>query len=461
MRLRLTLWFVFGVVVVVAAGAIGIYFTFSQQLLGDIDSRITQEVYNYEAAVAQAKDEEELVALTRAYLEGGRSNSLRRNGIVLSLRTAGGTVVSSSPTVRPEELPQSLGLMDSPGSFLGESELSGSTYRVAGTSIVYEGVVVGSVLVAESLEGTDSALEGLLLLLAFGGALGCGVLGLGSWFLLGRALDPVRRITRTAAVISREDLSRRIGYQGPNDEIGELAGTMDAMLDRLQSAFTAQERFISDVSHELRTPLTIIRGHLQVLDRQESPSPAVVKQEHALVIEELDRMNRLVADLLTLARATRVDFLRREQVDLDVLLSSLVSQGPHLGERDWVIDELPGVKVSADQDRLTQVFLNLMQNAVSHTSEGQTIALGGSLRPDRRGVELWVRDEGEGMEEKVREHIFERFYRGEGGGGARRAGLGLAIAQALVEAHDGVIEVDSAPGRGARFTFGLSVARAD
>ena len=146
---------------------------------------------------------------------------------------------------------------------------------------------------------------------------------------------------------------------------------MDAMLDRLQSAFAAQERFISDASHELRTPLTIMKGHLQVLDRQESPDPEFVKQEHALVLDELDRMNRLVADLLVLARATRVDFLRLDEVDVDGFLSSLAAQGPHLGERDWRVDALPGGTIRADQDRLTQVFLNLMQNAVRHTEPGR------------------------------------------------------------------------------------------
>ena len=227
---------------------------------------------------------------------------------------------------------------------------------------------------------------------------------------------------------------------------------MDAMLDRLQSAFATQEQFISDASHELRTPLTIIKGHLQVLDRQESPDPAFVKQEHALVLDELDRMNRLVADLLTLARATRVDFLRKESIGLDAFLQSLAAQGPHIGERAWLLDRLPGGSLQADQDRLTQVFLNLMQNAVQHTQEGQVIALGGERTS--AGVVLWVRDEGEGMSEEMVEHVFERFYRGTGGEDAG-AGLGLAIVRAMVEAHEGSIAVESRPGTGARFTISL------
>jgi len=369
----------------------------------------------------------------------------------LSLQTRSGSVVSNSDDVRPEDLPASETLLESGTRLVSDADLGGRAYRVAGTPIELEGEQIGAVVIAGSLEDIQGTLGRLLWLLAIGGALGCAAVGLGSWFLVGSALDPVRRITRTAAAISREDLSKRIGYKGPSDEIGELAQTMDAMLDRLQAAFAAQEQFISDVSHELRTPLTIIKGHLQVLDREDDPDPEVVKQEHALVIDELDRMNRLVSDLLTLARAGRVDFLRKETIDLDLFLTSLVGQGPHLGERDWKVEALPGGTVEADQDRLTQIFLNLMQNAVAHTSLGQVIALGGARSGDGRTISLWVRDEGEGMDEEVREHVFERFFRGKGDAGGGRSGLGLAIVRALTEAHGGRVDVKSAPGKGAKF----------
>ncbi|MBC7293235.1 MAG: HAMP domain-containing protein, partial [Thermoleophilia bacterium] len=270
------------------------------------------------------------------------------------------TVVSTSDVVRPEELPESAALLTSGTRFLVEAKLGDQLYRVAGSPVLLRGEQVAAVEVAGSLATAQDALRRLLVLLAVAGAFGCVVVGAGAWLLVGRALEPVRRITRTAAAISREDLNRRINYSGPSDEIGELAQTMDAMLDRLQEAFAAQERFISDVSHELRTPLTIIKGHLQVLDRQENPSPQLVREEHALVLDELDRLNRLVEDLLTLARATRTDFLRKEPVELDIFLRSLAAQGPHLADREWRVDHLPGGVVEADQDRLTQVFLNLM-----------------------------------------------------------------------------------------------------
>ena len=455
MRLRLTLWFVLVVVVMAVLGAAAMYVVLSHQLRDDLDSRLAQQLIRYQEMVSTATGEQSLVDLTSSYLASNQANSLRQGGFVLSLQTRGGSVVSSSDAVRPEDLGESKELLDSGTRFLVDTPLAGDEYRVAGTPVIDSGEVVGAVEVAGSLAEVNSTLNRLLLLLVVGGLIGCAAVGLGTWFLLGSALEPVRRITRTAASISREDLSRRIEYNGPKDEIGELAETMDGMLDRIESAFSDQEQFISDVSHELRTPLTIVKGHLQVLDREAHLDPDLVKLEHGLVIDELDRMNRLIADLLTLARAGRADFLRKEPIDLDLFLTSLTAEGPHLGEREWTIDALPGGAAEADQDRLTQIFLNLMQNAVAHTGSGQVIALGGSRKTPGARVELWVRDEGEGMDEEVRRHVFERFYRGKGDTAGGRVGLGLAIAHALVAAHGGRIDVDSSPGRGARFTVTL------
>jgi two-component system OmpR family sensor kinase len=460
LRLRLTLWFVFAVFIIALLGAAAMYAVLSHQLRDDIDSRLAQQLTRYEEMVTSATDQQSLVDLTRSYLTSNRANSLRQNGFVLSLQTPDGSVISSSDVIHLEDLPASRQILESGARILTDAQLSGEEYRVAGTPVMTSGRIIGAVEIAGSLTEVNATLNRLLLLLVVGGLIGCAAVGLGSWFLLGSALEPVRRITRTAAAISREDLSKRIGYKGPKDEIGELAETMDGMLDRLENAFAAQEQFISDVSHELRTPLTIVKGHLQVLDREENPSVELVKQEHGLVIDELDRMNRLIADLLTLARAGRADFLRKEPVNLDLFLTSLAGQGPHLGEREWTIDSLPGGTVAADQDRLTQVFLNLMHNAVAHTVPGQVIGLGGVWeQPGPTSpvgeVRLWVRDEGEGMDEEVRTHLFERFYRGTGDVGGGRVGLGLAIAKALIAAHGGSISVESAPGRGARFTVTL------
>ncbi len=465
MRRRLLLWFVIATVFVFALGVIVADVVVGRQLESRVDGELIAEIGLFRSAVHTAKDASGLVDLTRDYLSGAESQRLRLSGMILSLQTSDGSLISNSADVRLEELelPVAAGRGDR---VLLTATTTAGPYRVVVTPVMAAGKQVGELRLAspvQSLVDTRRQVLTVLLAVALAGVI---IVAMGAWYLLGRTLRPVRELTRTAAAISREDLSRRLEYSGPNDEIGELANTMNDMLDRLEEAFAAQDRFVSDVSHELRTPLTIVKGHLQVLDRERHFDSEQVRREHALVLEELDRMNRLVAELLTLARAKRSDFLRREEVDADSLLRILVAQGTHLGPRTWVIDELPGRAVVGDQDRLTQVFLNLMNNAVAHTREGDIIALGG--RSDGRVMRLWVRDTGTGMAAEAKEHLFERFYRGpdrphrggtHGGGeegeGTSGFGLGLAIVQALVAAHGGFIEVESTPGRGSTFTVVL------
>jgi len=452
-RRRLTLWFVLGLVLMTVAGVSATRAILAQRMLADLDAELSQQLSDFSRMAVGATTPAALYDLTRQYLTGPQSQALGQRGIVVSLRLSNGAVVSNASTLRLEELSVSQPLISSGERVLASIDSPTGPYRVAGTPVVQGQERVGAVEVAAPLQGVKTTLRRVLVLFGAAGLVGIVVVAFGFWFLVGRALDPVRRISRTAAAISREDLTRRIGHEGRHDEIGELAETMDAMLDRLQMAFEAQERFISDVSHELRTPLTIIKGHLQVLDRGENLDPALVGQEHALVLDEIDRLNRLVGDLLTIARSTRADFLRKETVPLDQFIRTLVEQGPHLADRAWTIEQLPGGSLLADQDRLTQVFLNLMQNAVTHSETGQVIALGGS-REDG-SVRLWVRDEGRGMSPEVQARVFERFYRGAEETDAPGMGLGLAIVRALVVAHGGEVTAQSALEAGTSFIISL------
>ena len=276
-----------------------------------------------------------------------------------------------------------------------------------------------------------------------------GVLVLASaiaWLVAGRVLSPLRDLTETARSISETDLSRRIEANG-NDEIAQLARTFNGMLDRLESAFATQRAFVSDASHELRTPITIVRGHLELL----GDDPAEREETVALVTDELDRMSRFVEDLLTLARAERGDFVRAEQIDLDVLTEELMAKAGSLGERRWKLGAVGRGVVTADRQRLTQAIMSLAQNAVEHTEPGTRIELGSALTDGE--ARLWVADEGPGIAPADRERIFERFARA---GGSRRrsdgAGLGLAIVRAIAEAHGGRVELETETGRGSRFT---------
>jgi two-component system, OmpR family, sensor kinase len=294
------------------------------------------------------------------------------------------------------------------------------------------------------------------------GVVGFGALavaGAAGWMVAGRVLAPVRMVRRTAQTITETDLSRRIpiggGWGSGRDEITELARTFNGMLDRLEQAFETQRAFVGDAGHELRTPITIIRGHLELLGDDPDDRAGTV----ALVLDELDRMSRMVDDLLVLAKAEQPDFLRREPVDLAGFTTDLFVKTRALAPRAWRLDAVGDGRVLADRQRLTQAILQLAQNAAEHTRTGDTITVGSAA--DGRVARFWVTDSGPGVAPGDRVRIFERFARGTAtrpaspaGGGA---GLGLAIVRAIATAHGGTVRVSGEPGEGAAFTLELSL----
>jgi signal transduction histidine kinase len=263
------------------------------------------------------------------------------------------------------------------------------------------------------------------------------------WLAAGRAIAPLQALARAARSITETDLSRRLSVRG-SDEIAQLGRTFNEMLDRLDIAFASQRAFMADVSHELRTPITIIRGHLETL----GDDPAERREAVAVVDDELDRMSRLVDELLLLARASRPDFLRVEPLDLDLLTHELFAKATRLGDRDWRFDGTGIGLIQADAQRLTQAVMNLAENAVRYTEPGGEIGIGSSIVEGE--ARLWVRDSGPGISPADTERIFERFAGGDRSGGA---GLGLAIVRAVAEAHGGRVELDTAEGAGATFTI--------
>ncbi len=271
------------------------------------------------------------------------------------------------------------------------------------------------------------------------------------WLAAGRVVAPLQAVARTARTISETDLSGRIPVQG-SDEIAELGRTFNGMLDRLETAFAGQKDFITDVSHELRTPITVIRGHLETL----GDSPGEREEAIMVIQDELDRMSRYVDDLLLLTKAPRPDFLRVAPVDLDLFTHDLFAKAHSFGDRDWKLDRTGVGIVLADQDRLTQAMMNLVENAVRHTDEGDKISIGTSLEGD--AARLWVSDEGPGVDPADRELIFGRFARGKSQRSVEGAGLGLSIVQAIAEAHGGSVDLDSELGKGSTFVIVLPAA---
>lgn len=305
----------------------------------------------------------------------------------------------------------------------------------------------GALVVVTFLDDGREELTSLIRTYAVVALLSLGAITMLAQWQAGRLLAPLRRLNDAAREIGGGDLSRRIDETG-NDDITALTRTVNDMLARLERSFTSQRRFLDDAGHELRTPLTVLRGHLELL---ETGDPAEVAETKALLLDEVDRMSRLVGDMTLLAKSNRPDFLALDTVELDALTRSAFAKAVALGQRDWRLDAVGEATLRVDPQRLTQAVLQLADNAVKHTDPGAEIGIGS--RVTHGLVRIWVRDSGDGVPEADRSVIFERFGRGPVRPGDEGFGLGLSIVKAIAEAHGGQAAVTDAPVQGAEFSL--------
>jgi two-component system OmpR family sensor kinase len=305
---------------------------------------------------------------------------------------------------------------------------------------------VAALVLAYDLEAEQAAFAEVFVIYAAVAAAALLVVGAVGWAVSGRLLNPVRVLARTAKRIGRDDLSERIPVTG-GDDMAQMTIAVNAMLDRIETAFDSQSTLVGDVSHELRTPLTIIRGHLELMDSSDAADALEVR---ALVLDEVARMNRVVADLSTLAAVERPDFVSTQALDVGVLTDEVYDKAVALGDRDWTVVARADGAIDGDRERLTQAWLQLLANAVKFSDHGSRIEIGSSL--EYGSAHLWVRDSGAGIAQEDHERIFERFERaGERAPGG--SGLGLTIVRAIAHAHGGTVTCASAPGEGATFTM--------
>ncbi len=317
----------------------------------------------------------------------------------------------------------------------------------------------GSIQVGTRLDQIDLAINRLIRIMIGIGAIAIILsLVIGS-LIAGRALQPIETIAQAATrITAADDLSRRIPYNGPNDELGMLTVTFNATLERLERLFKAQRRFVADVSHELRTPLTTVQGNLDLI-RRFGPD----KEAMEAMSSEIGRMTRLVSDLLLLARADSGNLpMKKQVIDLDTIVLDVFREGRILGPQHEIkLDKIVPARVNADPDRIKQLLLNLVTNGIKYTPAGGTITLNMSVKNGYAFVS--VTDTGIGIPKSDLELIFERFYRvdkarsREAGG----TGLGLSIAQWIIKSHGGTITADSEEGKGSTFTVQLPLLDAE
>lgn len=329
--------------------------------------------------------------------------------------------------------------------------------RILSVPLVTQRGLAGMLQVGVSLSMVDITLNTLASVLVLLVLLAMFVAGLGAWLITDQALAPLATVTQIATQITRaDDLQRRIPQTAsPDDEIGQLIQAFNQTLERLEKLFNTQRRFLTDVSHELRTPLTVIKGNIGLLRKL-----GETDEESLSSIEtEVDRLNRLVGDLLLLAQAESGRMpLAMETVELDTILLEVYQQMRVLaGDRLQVkLIEIDQVPVKGDRDRLKQVMLNLVSNAVQYTPAGGQVSL--ALRRSGGQAQFLVIDNGPGIPPEDLPHLFERFYRAEKS--RRRShgsgfGLGLSIAYWIVRHHGGTIDVTSGEGKGTTFCVWL------
>jgi signal transduction histidine kinase len=420
---------------------------FAAHSLADTQRNLAAQMASFTSAAKLRPASEDLHAFSVSYLRtqvlpGGEA-------VVISLPGAGrlGSAGSAALLHSPAVLAM---VAEPPGRSVSRRARIGATDTALLASPIEAGNVRAGTFVAAASLAQLHADERRVLFLAAGEAaiaLFAGVAG--AYLLLRRLLRTVGRITTTAAAIGAGEVDQRLGDQGTDDEVGQLAVTFDSMLDRLSLAMGAQRRLLSDISHQLRTPLTVARGHLEVLNRSSVEDWREVSDTVTLVVDELDHMRALVERLLLLGRSLEPDFLERGHIDLRSFLADLMEAARVLAPRRWSMPPVPDLVVHADPAKLRGALLNLIDNAVKATGQLDAIELAAVVRPGDGALVVSVDDSGLGIPADQRAAVLARFSR-LGPIDKNGSGLGLAIVKAVAEAHGGQFELGSAELGGLR-----------
>lgn len=442
-------------VAVLALTTFGLVQAFTSQVHAANTRSLTQELRAFATIAAERPASQSLASFTRGFLQ---TRALGDDEVLIVALT-GKTTYGSSGSSALLAQPLVRGWAQQPlGSHQQVTITAGGVnwQLVAVPLLSQSGQPLGTVAAAVTITQVNKDV-GRVAALAAGEAAIAVLAGVAAcWLVLRGLLERIHRVTATAAELGSGALDRRLRESGTTDEVGQLAVTFDTMADQLSAALTAQRRLLSDVSHQLRTPLTVARGHLEVLERTGS-DPQEVHDTVALVVDELDHMRDLVERLLMLGHALEPDFVTKVPVDLRSFCADLMESIRVLADRRWEAGEIPDLIVDADAAKLRGALLNLVDNSVRATKDGDVIALSVSP-PDHGLVTVAVDDSGPGMPADARAAALDRFSR-PGAADTSGSGLGLAIVRAVAEAHGGSATVDESRLGGLRVAITIPGAR--
>ena len=467
LRGRLTLWYVGVLALVLIAFSISVYAVVTAILYDSLDTELSATMAETTLSLVHEIDlekQEERTAGTSVLDEHIAPRQAAAifdaNGNLVAEETAEGTGHASLPSM---DLVPATGtkLYTLPTTQLDKVD----QHRIA-VGRIHTASKSYILVISQPFDVVRRELQLLRLTLIFVVLVALGLAGLGGWFLARRSLAPVVQMTERARRISAENLDRRLPVSNPHDELGRLAATFNELLTRLDDAFEQQHRFMADASHELRTPLSVMRTATGVTLEQKARSNSEYREALSIIDEQARRLTHIVEDMFMLARADggqRV--LQLSEFYLDRLLCETARAAEVLATRKGITIEagkFPQVHYRGDEALLRQMVLNLLDNAIKHTSSGGVV----SIVLERRSTTyaIVVSDTGTGIPPEAQAQIFERFYRvdkarsrseaSEVGGGA---GLGLSIARWTAEAHRGSLELQRSDTTGSTFVASLPV----
>jgi heavy metal sensor kinase len=458
-RWRLTLWFALILCVVLVLSGIVLHILLERYLENQVDDNL--DIYS--ARVHGTLNPQEIpVPLDFEVIHSKLPpiNEFTSPGLYIQITDGSGHVVVKSSNLGEQDLPVDPSLI-SQG--LAGSTAIGTVAAGGGASVrimvspLYLGDQTLLLEVAQSLNYIDATMSQVRWAVLASIIVALALATVSGSAIVREALSPVSRITHTASDIeASSDLRRRVDYRGPRDEIGELATTFDHMIEHLERVFQSQRFFVADASHDLRGPLTVIRGNLDLLKRK--LSDAERRESLAAMEREAVRMAKIIDDLLLLAEVESGESARRQTVLLKGILLEEVERARTLaGNRKIIVDRQQDLSVKGDAQRLKQLLVNLVDNAIKYTAVDGTITL--SLYKDEEWAHLEVADNGIGIAREHLGYIFDRFYRvdkarSRASGGT---GLGLAIVKGIAEQHGGKVTVTSEPGHGSTFNVWLKL----
>ncbi|MFQ5576586.1 MAG: sensor histidine kinase [Anaerolineae bacterium] len=459
-RVRLTLWYVslLGIVLIIFSAAF--YNILRYSLTTEIDRALQDRARQVAAGIQAQNDPLDILRSGRIALP--QLDVFSTRSIFIQISNAKGEALRASPNLGGYRLPvddQILNDVIQKRWNLKTVQIGSIDMRLYSVPLTVGNTVIGIVQVGNPLNEVQATLRRVFLFL-----IGVSIVALILATLFGVllayiSLRPIDQITFTAnQIVSAQDLGQRLPVTGANDELDRLSQTINGMLARLDNFFQAQVRLNADISHELRTPLTIIRGNIDML-RNGVKSDEERGEAIAAIDSAMNRMARLVSDLLLLSQADAGMTLTMRPLELDEVIVDVFQQahaltngvGLKLGHAD-------PANIWGDADRLKQLLLNLIDNAIKHTPAGGCVTL--SVYQEDESVRISVADTGEGISPEYLPHIFDRFFRVKGHK-RKGSGLGLAIARWIAEAHHGTLTAESEPGTGSTFILRLPLSKAE